>query len=116
MLSKIRHFLNFNTLKSICCHAILESHLNYLLTVWAQNANSNKRLLVLQRKSLRIMHFLKRNAHASNPFKDINILKLPDKVSLENCVLICKYFNKFLPKTFKNWFTLETASNTHNTR
>ena len=46
MLSKIRYFVNFNTLKSIY-HAIFKSHLNYLLPVWAHNANSYKRLLVL---------------------------------------------------------------------
>ena len=51
MLSKIRHFVNFNTLKSIY-HAILESHLNYLLKVWTRNANSIKILLVLQKKPL----------------------------------------------------------------
>ena len=42
MLSKKRHLANFNTLKSIY-HAILESHLNYLVTVWAKNANSKQR-------------------------------------------------------------------------
>ena len=47
MLSKIRHFVDFHTLKSIY-QAILESHLNYLLRVWAQNANSIKTLLVLR--------------------------------------------------------------------
>ena len=69
MLSKIRRFLNFNTLKPIN-HATLESHLNYSLKVWAQNANSIERLLVLQKKSLRIMPFLKRNAHTSNIFNN----------------------------------------------
>ena len=82
MLSKIRLFVNFSTPKSIY-HAILESHLNYSLTVWAQNVNSIKNILVLQNKSLQIIHFLKRNAHTSNLFKNLNILKLPDKVSLE---------------------------------
>ena len=62
------------------------------------------------------MHFLKRNAHAFNLFKKSNILRLPDKVSLENYILICKYFNQSLPKTFKNWFTLATTSHTHNNR
>ena len=47
MLSNIRHFVNFHTLKSIY-QAILESHLNYSLTVWAQNANSIKILLILR--------------------------------------------------------------------
>ena len=87
MLPKTRHFfVNFNSLKSIY-YAILESHLNYSLTVWAQNANSIKRLLVSQKKSLRIMHFLKRNSHTSNLFKNLNISKFPDEVSLENCNL-----------------------------
>ena len=98
MLSKIRYFVSFNTLKSIY-HAILKSHLNHLLTVLTQNAKSIKRLLVLQKKSLRIMHFLKRNAHMSNLFKNLNILNLPDKVSLENWMLICKYLNQSLPKS-----------------
>ena len=87
-----------------------------MLTNWAKNTNLIKRLLVLQKKSLQIMHFLKRNAHASNLFKNLNILKLPDKISLENCIPICKYFNHSLSKSFKNWFTLATASHTHSTR
>ena len=39
MLSQIRYFVNFNTLKSIY-HGIFESHLHYLLLVWTQNTNS----------------------------------------------------------------------------
>ena len=78
MLSEIRHIVNFNFLKSIY-QAIFVSHLNYLLLVWAQNANSKKRPLVLLKKWLRIMHFLKRNAHTSNLFKNLNVLKLPDQ-------------------------------------
>ena len=62
------------------------------------------------------MHFLKRNAYTSDLLKNLNILKLHDKVSLENCILICKYFNQSLLQSFKNCFTLVTASHTHNTR
>ena len=111
----MRHFVNFNTLKSIY-NDTLESPLSYLSTVRAQNAHLIKRLLVLQKKYLRIMYFIKRNAHTSNLFKNLNILKLPYKVSLENCILICKYFNRYLLKTFKSQFTPAAASHTHNTR
>ena len=55
------------------------------------------------------MHFLKRNAHTSNVFKNLNTLKLLDRVTLENCILLCKYFNQSLRKTLY-WFTLATAS------
>ena len=46
ILSKLRHFIDWKTLKSIN-HAIFESHLHYLSLVWAQNSNSIKRLFVL---------------------------------------------------------------------
>lgn len=75
---------------------MFESHLNYSLVVWAQNSGSIKRLLTLQKKSQRIMHFI-RNAHALNLFKILNVLKIPDKVILENCVLVNLY--QKLPKT-----------------
>ena len=106
MFSKIRHFVNFRTLKSIY-HPILQSHLNYLLTFWDRNVKLSKRLLVTQKKSLRIMHFIKRNTYTSNLLKNLNILKLPDKVSHKSCVLICEYLNQSLPKSFKNLFTLQ---------
>ena len=44
------------------------------------------------------------------------MLKFAEKVTLKNCILIFKYFNQSLLKTFKNWFTLATVSHTHNTR
>ena len=114
MLSKVRHFVNKKTLKSIY-HAIFESHLFYSCLVWAQNINSIKRLYILQKKSLRLMYFLNRNAHTTPLFKDSNILKFPDKIALENCIFIKNYFNQTLPTPFKNWFTLSTDSHTHNT-
>ena len=85
-------------------HAIVEPHLNYSSLVQAQNSNSIKRLFVLQKKSLRIIYLLNYNAHTSTLFRDFNILKLPDKIALENCLFINKYFNKCLPTIFKNWF------------
>lgn len=64
-------------------------------------------------KSLRLVHFLNKKVHTTNLFKKFSLLKLPDTVILEICVLICKYFNQALPKTRKNWFTLATASHKH---
>ena len=64
-LSKLRHFINRKTLKSIY-HAIFEPHLYYSSLVWAQNSNSIKKLFVLQKKSLRIIYFLNHNAHILN--------------------------------------------------
>ena len=87
ILSKLKHFIDRKTLKSTY-HAIFEPHLYYSSLVWAQNSNSIKRLFVLQKKSLRIIYFLNHNAHTSPLFRDLNILKLPDKVALENSLFI----------------------------
>ena len=57
---------------------------------------------VLQKKSLRIIYFLNHNAHTSPLFRELNILKLPDKIDLKCCLFTNKYFNKCLPTIFKN--------------
>ena len=49
ILSKIRHFVDQKTLKTIY-HAIFESCLYSSSLVWAQNFNSTKRLFILQKK------------------------------------------------------------------
>ena len=43
------------------------------------------------------MYFLNRNVHAVPCFKDSNILKFLNKVTLENCIFIKNYFNQTLP-------------------
>ena len=62
------------------------------------------------------MFFLRREAHAIPLFKDFNILKLHDKITLENCVFINKYFKHQLSQPFDNWFVLSSNFHTHNTR
>ena len=112
--SKLRHFIDRTTLKSIY-HAIFEPHLYYSSLVWTQISNSVKRLFVLQKKFLWIIYFLNNNAHASPLFRELNILKLPDGISQENCLFINKYFNKCLCTIFKNWFTISSDFHTYST-
>ena len=115
ILSKVRHFVDQKTLKAIY-HAIFESHLYSSSLVWAQNFNSTKRLFILQKKALRLMFFLRREAHTNPLFKDFNILKFHDKIALENCIFIQKFFKQQLPQPFDNWFGLSSNFVTHNTR
>ena len=103
-----------NSEANISCN--FEPHLYYSSLVWAQNSSSIKGLFVLQKKSLRVIYFLNHNAHTSSSFRELNILKLPDKTALENCLFINKYPNKCLPTIFKNWFTLSSDFHTYNIR
>ena len=89
ILFKIRNYVNPKVLRFIY-FAIFESHLNYSSIVWAQNPGSLKCLIVLQKKALRIISFKPRNCHTSPLFKKNVILKLIDKVHLENIPFVNK--------------------------
>ena len=56
LLLKIRNYVKTETLRNIY-FAIFDSHLSYSCLVWAQNINTVRRLIVLQKKALRIMNF-----------------------------------------------------------
>ena len=62
------------------------------------------------------MFFLKREVHTNPLFKDFNILKLHDKIALENSIFIHKSFKHQLPQPFDNWFGLSSNFHIHNTR
>ena len=61
------------------------------------------------------MHFKETNAHSTPLFWNSNIMKLPDKIKVENCISISKYVNKKLPSNFDNWFTFSSTSHRYET-
>ena len=83
LLLKIRNLVNSSILRTIYL-SIFESHLNYCSLVWSQNCNVINRLVVLQKKALRIINFQLRNSHSNPLFKKSFFLKLSDKVNLKN--------------------------------
>ena len=81
MLSKVRHFVDKNTL-ALIYHAIFESHLFYTCLGSAQNTNFLKRLC-FEKEISRLMYFLNRNTDTAPLFKDSHMLKFPEKTCLE---------------------------------
>ena len=114
MLYKVRDFVNANILKSIY-YALFESHINYACIIWGQNISTINRLYILQKKALRIINFKERNAHSSPLFHYSKIIKVADKVKIENCLFINKYTNNKLPSIFTNWFTFSLMSHNYQT-
>ena len=107
MLYKVREFVNTRVLKLIY-HAIFDCRLNYVNTVWGQNKNSLNHLFLLQKKALRIISFEYGNAHSNPLFCRHEIVKLHDKIIIENCHFISKSINFDLPSIFNNWFTFSS--------
>ena len=95
--------------------AIFDCHLNYANTVWGQNKNSLNRLFLLQKKTLRIISFECRNAHSNLLFYRHKIVKLHDKIIIENCLFISKFIKYELPSIFNNWLTFSSDSHRYET-
>ena len=114
LLFKIRKCVDDKILRSIY-FAIFESNLNYCSLVWAQNYNAINRLVILQKKALRIMNYQPRNSHTSPLFRKAAVLKFKDKINLENILFISKSINNLLPSLFNNWFVFSSDTHKYNT-
>ena len=51
------------------------------------------------------MNFQFRDSHSNLFFKSNHILKLEEKVLIEDILIINKSFSSLLPRIFKSWFT-----------
>ena len=101
---KVRNYVKMKTLRNIYC-TIFDSHLTYSCIVWAQNINKVNRLILLQKKALRIMNLKDQLFHSSPLFSENNILKFIDKITLENILFVNKSINRQVPPIFYDWFT-----------
>ena len=80
-----------------------------------QNTNAIKRLTILQKQALRLMNFKPRNFHTSLLYLRLSVLKLLDKIFLENYLLISKAINSLLPSLFNDWFTFASEAHRYET-
>ena len=88
-LFKRRKYVCLKILRSIY-FAIFDSYLSYCCLVWAQNRGTIQRIVILQKKAVRIINFQPRNSHTSPLFKQNFILKFQDKICFENILFVSK--------------------------
>ena len=91
LLFKMRKYVSLKILRSIY-FAIFDSYLSYCCLVWAQNCSTIQRIVILQKKAVRIINFQPRNSHTSHLFKRSSILKFQDKICLENIFIYQQIF------------------------
>ena len=68
LLSIVRNYVNKHSLRTIY-FAIFDSHINYV------NLIRDQKIVILQKKALRIMNFQSRDSHSSPLFRSNHILK-----------------------------------------
>ena len=95
--------------------AIFDSCLSYCCLAWAQNCSTIQRIIIIQQKTIRITNFQPRNFHTSPLFEKNSILKLQDKICLENILLASKSLNNLSPWTFNTWFRFPSDQHNYET-
>ena len=115
ILSKIRNYVNKGTLRTVY-FAIFHSDINYVPIAWGNTNYPQQRISLLQKKALRIMHFVQFNSHTSSLFYNSNILKFIDIIYIGNCVFINNCFNKDSFAVFAQNYNLCSNTHTYNTR
>ena len=104
MLCKARHYVPLHELISIY-HAIFSSHLIYGCQIWGQVVNvHNETISKIQNKAMRILSFADFYSNSNPLYKNMNIIKIKDFVSMQNCLFVHDFLNKKLPECFDNYF------------
>ena len=116
MLSKIRHFVNTLTLRSIY-FSIFSSLLSYASIIWGQNNNLQlNRVVSLQNKAIKVINFADPRESPSISYKTSRILRIRDFIKLQNFMFAHDSINNQLPLTLCNTFTLLLNTHSHLTR
>ena len=85
--------------------------------IWGNTYPTNTQpVLILQKRSIRIITFSKFDDHSSPLFKQTNILKLTDLITFHVSLFMFKFHNKLLPAVFDNYFISTSKVHNYNTR
>ena len=116
LISKLRYFVNTNTLVSLY-YALIYPFFIYSLIAWGNTYESNVRpLFILQKRAIRIITFSSFTEHTSPIFKSLKIVEFFDIVKLITSVFMYKFHRKLLPSIFSNFFTPVRNVHNYNTR
>ena len=97
-LSNLRYYLNSKNLVDLC-YALVYPFLTYCIIAWGNTYQTSLQpFFVLQKKAVRIITFSSFFEHTSPLFKDLNVIKLFDEVTVHidiSSKFICITFSQY---------------------
>ena len=115
IISRCSFFLPKSSLRMLY-YSLIYPYFYYCNIVWASTYKTNlRRLVILQKRIIRIINKSHFNAHTDPIFKDLGILKFNDihLLQLGQFMYSCK--NSFLPPRFNNNFSQSNQFHSYNT-
>jgi Reverse transcriptase (RNA-dependent DNA polymerase) len=116
IISRISYKLPSHILLNLY-YSLINPYLMYCNMVWASNYPSRlTRLIILQKRALRVITKSKKNSHTAELFASHGILTLDQIRILQTEEFMYRYSHDLLPRTFANYFTTGSVIHSHNTR
>ena len=98
-------------------YSMIYPYLQYCNLVWASTYPSNlSRLVILQKKIVRIICKTEYNAHTNPLFKELFLLKFIDIQKLQTCQFMFSLTTNLLPKKFSDFCIYNNQLHDYNTR
>ncbi len=98
-------------------YSMIYPYLQYCNIVWASTYASNlSRLVILQKRVVRIINNSRYDSHTNSIFKNLRIIKFHDICKLQTGQFMFLYENNILPENFENMFKLNKEVHNYDTR
>ena len=116
IIAKLRHYVPRHILLNIY-HTLLTPYLNYGISAWGYSAKTHlNRLLVLQKRALRLIFFRRAREHAIPLFIKSNCLPISFLFFLQLCNLMYYIHAQVAPINLLNQFAKTRTIHDYNTR
>ena len=112
IIKKLHNFLQKETL-TIHYNSLILPLIYYGILLWGYNA---ERIFRLQKKVIRIISGSKYNAHTSNLFKQLKILKIQNVLDMKCLKFYYRYRHELVPEYFANMFLFLPNTHQYETR
>ena len=99
VLNKLKHILPLD-IKTLLYNSLILSHINYCITVWGYKGS---RIVRIQKKAVRIITLNRYNSHTEPLFKTLQILKIDDRLKLQELKFFYKSRHGNEPVYLLNW-------------
>ena len=99
VLNRLKHIFP-QEIKSLLYNSLILPHINYCITVWGFHRN---RITIIQKKAIRIITASSYISHTEPLFKQLNLLKVEDILTLQELKFYFKYNQGSLPIYLQNW-------------
>ena len=116
LIAKLRHFTPRRVLLNIY-QALIQPYLTYGLASWGQSTKANlNKILILQKRALRLIYFAHSRAHAIPLFTDANVLPLTFLYYESVSNLMYDVNNNNTPSNISKLFQKPSVIHSYNTR